>query len=150
VHGGGAEDRPFGNGQLDGVEDERLRLRPSEPAVEGDELLEGAALVELRVVEAPDHDVGDVLEAVCAEEMVRGVRRERGERILADDTPVGQVAGALRAQRNRAVTIQFTANNILNFVNYTRVDTVVNSPTFGQVLGVSGMRTMQLNLRFRY
>ena len=62
----------------------------------------------------------------------------------------GQISRDVQFQRNRAVTIQFTANNILNFVNYTRVDTVVNSPTFGQVLGVSGMRTMQLNLRFRY
>jgi trimeric autotransporter adhesin len=62
----------------------------------------------------------------------------------------GQVSRDIQFQRNRAITIQFNANNILNFVNYTRVDTVVNSPTFGQVLGVSGMRTMQLNLRFRY
>ena len=62
----------------------------------------------------------------------------------------GQVSRDIQFQRNRAFTIQFNANNILNFVNYTRVDTVVNSPTFGQVLAVSGMRSMQLNLRFRY
>ena len=42
------------------VEDERPRLWAAEAPVEGDELLEGAALVELRVVEAPDHDVRDV------------------------------------------------------------------------------------------
>ena len=74
--------------------------------MERDQLLERAALVEHRVVEAPDHDVRDVLEAVRAQEVAPGVRRERGERILADDTPVGQVAGALRAERDRAVALR--------------------------------------------
>ena len=35
---------------------------------------------------------------------------------------------------NRGVTLQLNATNLLNIVNYARVDTVVNSPTFGQVL----------------
>jgi hypothetical protein len=35
-------------------------------------------------------------------------------------------------------------------VNYTNVDTYVNSPTFGQVLSVRPMRSAQLNLRFRF
>ena len=39
-----ADDRLVGHGQLDRVEDERLGLGPAEPAVEGDQLLEGAAL----------------------------------------------------------------------------------------------------------
>jgi len=50
---------------------------------------------------------------------------------------------------NRGLTLQFTASNLLNTVNYTRVDTVVNSPTFGYVLGVSPMRSAMVNLRFR-
>ena len=53
-------------------------------------------------------------------------------------------------QRNRGLTLQFNASNLLNSVNYTRVDTTVNSPTFGQVLGVGPMRSAQLNLRFRF
>ena len=72
-----ADDRLVRERQLDGVEDERLRLRPAEPAVEGDQLLEGAALLESRVVEAADHDVGDVREAVRAQQVPRRVRRER-------------------------------------------------------------------------
>ena len=32
-------------------------------------------------------------------------------------------------------------------VNYTAIDTIVNSPTFGQVLSVRPMRSMQANLR---
>jgi hypothetical protein len=35
-------------------------------------------------------------------------------------------------------------------VNYSAIDTVVNSPTFGQVLSVRPMRSMQVNLRFRF
>jgi hypothetical protein len=46
--------------------------------------------------------------------------------------------------------VQLNATNLLNAVNYGAVDTVVNSPTFGQVLSVRGMRSMQLNLRFRF
>jgi len=62
----------------------------------------------------------------------------------------GQISRDVQMQRNRGFTVQFTANNILNTVNYTRVDTTLNSPTYGQVLGVSGMRSAQLNLRFRF
>jgi hypothetical protein len=63
----GADDRLVGNREADRVEDERSRLRPSHPAVERDQLLEGAALFEIRVVEAADHDVGHVRESVGAE-----------------------------------------------------------------------------------
>ena len=51
---------------------------------------------------------------------------------------------------NRAVTLQVNATNLLNMVNYATVDTVVNSPTFGQVLSVRPMRSMQFNMRFRF
>jgi hypothetical protein len=66
---------PGGTLELRRVEDERTRLQPADAAVEGDQLLEGAALVELGVVEAADHDVGDVLEAVGAQQVLgRGGR----------------------------------------------------------------------------
>jgi hypothetical protein len=42
----GADERLVGRGQLRRVEQERLRLGAAEPAVERDQLLEGAALVE--------------------------------------------------------------------------------------------------------
>ena len=51
---------------------------------------------------------------------------------------------------NRGLTLQVTASNLLNTVNYTRVDTTVNSPTFGYVLGTAPMRSAQLNVRFRF
>jgi hypothetical protein len=61
-----------------------------------------------------------------------------------------QFSRDVQLRRNRGITIQATASNLLNGVNYTRVDTVVNSPSFGQVLGAGPMRSAQLNLRFRF
>jgi hypothetical protein len=51
---------------------------------------------------------------------------------------------------NRGMTIAVAANNLLNTVNYAAIDTNVNSRTFGEVLSVQGMRTIHLNLRFRF
>ena len=61
-----------------------------------------------------------------------------------------QFSRDLQLQRNRGLTVQFNASNLFNTVNYTRVDTTVNSPTFGQVLAVGPMRSAQLSLRFRF
>jgi hypothetical protein len=51
---------------------------------------------------------------------------------------------------NRGMTIAVVANNLLNTVNFAAIDTNVNSRTFGEVLSVQGMRTIHLNLRFRF
>ena len=61
-----------------------------------------------------------------------------------------QFARDVRMGGNRALTIQVNTTNLLNMVNYAAIDTVVNSPTFGQVLSVRGMRSTQINLRFRF
>jgi hypothetical protein len=61
-----------------------------------------------------------------------------------------QLSRDVPMHRNRTVTIQATATNLLNAVNYAAIDTVVNSPTFGQVLSVRPMRSAQLGLRFRF
>ncbi|MBW8896202.1 MAG: hypothetical protein JF613_08470 [Acidobacteria bacterium] len=61
-----------------------------------------------------------------------------------------QFARDIRMRANRVMTIQVNTNNLLNMVNYGAIDTVVNSPTFGQVLSVRGMRSTQVNLRFRF
>jgi len=61
-----------------------------------------------------------------------------------------QVARDLRYGRSHAVTLAVSATNLLNDVNFAAVDTYVNSPTFGQVLSVRPLRSMQLNIRFRY
>nr|MDQ3070523.1 TonB-dependent receptor [Acidobacteriota bacterium] len=50
----------------------------------------------------------------------------------------------------RALTVRLDASNVLNTPVWGSVDTVVNSPTFGQVLSVGSMRTVNLNFRFRF
>lgn len=61
-----------------------------------------------------------------------------------------QLSRDIRLGGTRTLSLQLNANNLLNFVNYANVDTVVNSPTFGQVTSVRAMRSMTFNLRFRY
>jgi hypothetical protein len=61
-----------------------------------------------------------------------------------------QFSRDVRMGGNRAVTLQLNATNLLNMVNYAGIDTVVNSPTFGQILSVRPMRSMTFNLRFRF
>jgi trimeric autotransporter adhesin len=52
--------------------------------------------------------------------------------------------------RARGMTIRVQATNVLNSVQFSAIDTVVNSPTFGQVTSVRPMRSVQLVLRFRF
>ena len=61
-----------------------------------------------------------------------------------------QFSRDVRLGGTRALTLQVNASNLLNMVNYQAIDTVVNSPTFGQVLSVRPMRSMQANVRFRF
>jgi hypothetical protein len=51
---------------------------------------------------------------------------------------------------NRSLQIQMQVSNLLNLANYTGIDTNVNSPTFGQITGISGSRSARLNLRFGF
>jgi hypothetical protein len=50
----------------------------------------------------------------------------------------------------RGLSIQLLASNLFNTVQFASIDTVVNSPTFGQVTSVRPMRRMQLLFRFRF
>ena len=61
-----------------------------------------------------------------------------------------QLSRDMHSSRNRTLTLEAVATNILNSVNFAAVDTYVNSPTFGQVLSVRPLRTVQLNVRFRF
>ena len=80
------------------MKDERASLRPAQAAVEGDQLLERAALLEPGVVEASDHDVGDVGEPVGPQQMLRCVGRQRSQRIVTLDVIVAEVSRALRSE----------------------------------------------------
>ena len=50
----------------------------------------------------------------------------------------------------RVLTARVQATNVLNSVVFGAIDTVVNSPTFGQVVSIRPMRSVQFDLRFRF
>jgi hypothetical protein len=52
--------------------------------------------------------------------------------------------------QTRGLSVTLLANNVLNTVQYASIDTVVNSPTFGQVISVRSMRTVLITTRFRF
>jgi hypothetical protein len=68
-----------------------------------------------------------------------------GSRLLnasvARDLPIGG---------SRVLTARLNAINLLNLVNYSAVNTTVNSSAFGQVTSVRPMRTMTLSAQIRF
>jgi hypothetical protein len=53
-------------------------------------------------------------------------------------------------KESRTVELRFAASNVFNHPIYSSIDTVVNSPTFGQVISVASMRTVLMTARFRF
>jgi len=51
---------------------------------------------------------------------------------------------------SRGLSLQVLASNLFNTVQYASIDTVLNSPTFGQVTAIRPMRRAQLLVRFRF
>ncbi|HWQ02861.1 MAG TPA: TonB-dependent receptor, partial [Candidatus Nitrosotenuis sp.] len=52
--------------------------------------------------------------------------------------------------RQRRMDLRWEVQNVFNHPNYGSIGTVVNSTTYGRVLSVRGMRTMELNLRVNF
>jgi len=50
----------------------------------------------------------------------------------------------------RSLEVRATANNVFNTVQYSGVDTNVNSPTFAEVLSAASMRSFTFLARFRF
>ena len=83
------------------IEEERPCLGPAKATMERNQLLEGASLIEMRVVKAPHHDVRDVRKPVGTAQMVRGVRGECGQWIVPLNAPVQQELSAAGSKHNR-------------------------------------------------
>jgi hypothetical protein len=62
----------------------------------------------------------------------------------------GLLTRDVRLGSTKSLTLQVNATNLLNTVQWASIDTSVNSPTFGQVLSVRPMRTVTVNVRFRF
>jgi hypothetical protein len=50
----------------------------------------------------------------------------------------------------QAFEVRAGATNLLNTPQFTSIDTVVNSPTFGRVVSAGNMRRVQISLRYRF
>ena len=92
-----------GLAQFGGMEDERVGLRPAQRAVRTDLMLEGGDLVELGVVAAVDHQVGDRAVAIDLADLDNGVGPERLQRVVAVDLASVQVASS-QSRRARATS----------------------------------------------
>jgi trimeric autotransporter adhesin len=53
-------------------------------------------------------------------------------------------------KESRMLEFRAQATNIFNMPQYTTIDSVLNSPTFGRVTGVGGMRQFTMTARFRF
>src|SRR6185503_7844193 len=99
VHARCAQDGGRRSLQRGRVQDESARLEAADASVKRDQFLEGAPLVQVRVVKASDHDVGDVLEAVRAQQVLGRMGGEGRQWILALHTALREVVNALGAER---------------------------------------------------
>jgi len=53
-------------------------------------------------------------------------------------------------KESRVLEFRVQGSNIFNIPNYSSIDTNLNSPTFGRVTAVGGMRQLTLTSRFRF
>jgi len=56
----------------------------------------------------------------------------------------------VRLTGTQVLSLRLEATNVLNVVRFGAIDTAVNSPTFGQVISIRPMRTLQFNARYRF
>jgi hypothetical protein len=53
-------------------------------------------------------------------------------------------------RENRMFEVRMSATNVFNRPEFSAIDTVVNSPTFGRVISVGAMRSVLMTARFRF
>jgi hypothetical protein len=56
----------------------------------------------------------------------------------------------IRLTGTQVLTLRLEGTNLFNSVRFGAIDTGVNSPTFGQVISIRPMRTLQFNARYRF
>ena len=99
------EDRLGRRDEVDGVQEERMGLRPADAAVRADLVLERGDLDEVGVVAAVDHQIGDRRVAIDLADLLAGPGTERQQRIDADHAAGGEVEAALVAEHDRRAIV---------------------------------------------
>jgi hypothetical protein len=62
----------------------------------------------------------------------------------------GAIAKTVQMGATRSLEMRAQANNLLNTVQYSGVDTNLNSPTYGQVTSVTSQRIVTVMARYRF
>jgi hypothetical protein len=70
-----------------------------------------------------------------------------GPGIVAVDASLSRTVGL---GETRSFEARVTANNVFNTVQYSGIDTTLNSQTFGQVTSTAGMRRLTVMARYRF
>jgi outer membrane receptor protein involved in Fe transport len=60
------------------------------------------------------------------------------------------VSKTMLAKDTRALEVRLAANNVFNHPVFTSIATVLNSPTYGEVISAGSMRTVTLSARYRF
>ena len=66
------------------------------------------------------------------------------------DTWDMSISKTFQIHETRSLEFRVTANNVFNHVQYTSVDTNLNTPAFGQVVTAGAMRRVTFTSRFRF
>jgi len=56
----------------------------------------------------------------------------------------------IQIKESRSLDLRISANNVFNIVQFTSINTVVNSFTFGEVTATNSMRRVTMTARFRF
>ena len=70
-----------------------------------------------------------------------------GPGTVSVDMSIGKTIQLKEMQR---LDIRMSASNVFNHANFAGIDTILGSPTFGQVTSVSSMRKAQLTARYNF
>ena len=62
----------------------------------------------------------------------------------------GSLSRTISFGETRGLEMRINASNALNTVQYSGIDTSLNSPTYGQVTSAAGMRSFTYNLMYRF
>jgi len=62
----------------------------------------------------------------------------------------GSLSRAVALGETRSFEARVTANNVFNTLQYSRIDTTLNSATFGQVVGTAAQRALTFSGRYRF
>jgi hypothetical protein len=62
----------------------------------------------------------------------------------------GSLAKTVSLGETRSFEARVTANNVFNTVQYSGIDTTLNSRTFGQVTSAAPMRRITFMARYRF